>query len=460
MTRRVLFCGPSLPDAGELLADDDIELLPPIAAGDLLGLSAGQGDVIGIVDGYFHQTRSVRHKEILAVMDDGARVLGAASLGALRAAELDTLGMEGVGRVYRDYRDGVLTADDEVTLTHGPADTRYRRMSEPLVNIRATLDAAVDAGLVPPDEARALVERLAAMPYSQRTFPRLSALAAARGLPDDMVRRLDGFCRGHAVDRKRSDAVELVHRLRETAPVAVKRSPVSRTIFLHAWQVAAAGGDAGDGAGWVADLSVLRICQALADDYPGLHRATVLRRLADECRATCGGTTGDVEDVAIAHGVHRGIYPPLDASADWSFLDGWLSGVERNHWGPRARVLAFLVRGFRVAPGIIDDLGAIGELLSRPDLVRRARRIAGYAREVNRGAADSEPGFSVAAIPSGRVVDWLCRRWHTTREELPYRVMDRGLDTVDTMVAGARPYYLLATYNPHAAALSIAEDAP
>lgn len=70
------------------------------AAGDLLRLAPRPG----IVDGSFHQTRAVRHKEILALIDAGVTVLGAASMGALRAAELDTYGMIGVGRVYDDFR--------------------------------------------------------------------------------------------------------------------------------------------------------------------------------------------------------------------------------------------------------------------------------------------------------------------------------------------------------------------
>lgn len=40
----------------------------------------------------------------------------------LRAAELHSFGMEGVGRILESYRDGILTDDDEVALVHGPAD--------------------------------------------------------------------------------------------------------------------------------------------------------------------------------------------------------------------------------------------------------------------------------------------------------------------------------------------------
>ena len=53
--------------------------------------------VIGLVDGVFERVPAVWHKEILFALSEGVHVYGAASMGALRAAELDTFGMRGVG---------------------------------------------------------------------------------------------------------------------------------------------------------------------------------------------------------------------------------------------------------------------------------------------------------------------------------------------------------------------------
>ena len=47
-------------------------------------------------------------------MAAGTQVFGAASMGALRAAELAPFGMIGVGAIFAAYRDGRLTGDDEV----------------------------------------------------------------------------------------------------------------------------------------------------------------------------------------------------------------------------------------------------------------------------------------------------------------------------------------------------------
>ncbi len=89
---------------------------------------------------------SVWHKEVLHAIDLGVRVLGASSMGALRAAELDRFGMEGVGEIYAYYRDGWLTADADVALLHGAAEDDYRPLSWPMVNVRATVGALAADG--------------------------------------------------------------------------------------------------------------------------------------------------------------------------------------------------------------------------------------------------------------------------------------------------------------------------
>ena len=78
-------------------------------------------------------------------MAQGIHVYGAASIGALRAAELDVFGMRGIGRIYEDFRDGVLEDDDEVAVLHGPEELGYPPVTEAMVNIRATFAGRVQA---------------------------------------------------------------------------------------------------------------------------------------------------------------------------------------------------------------------------------------------------------------------------------------------------------------------------
>nr|UXE46071.1 hypothetical protein Hi04_10k_c5591_00011 [uncultured bacterium] len=127
----VVFLGPSLDlDAArkELAAD----YRPPAAQGDVLLALRSGARRIGIIDGRFNDVPSVWHKEILLALEEGALVFGAASMGALRAAELHRFGMIGVGRVFEWYRDGVLCDDDEVAVIHGRLEhgsSRSRRRS-------------------------------------------------------------------------------------------------------------------------------------------------------------------------------------------------------------------------------------------------------------------------------------------------------------------------------------------
>jgi hypothetical protein len=124
----VAFVGPSLPADEARGLVPEVELLPPIRQGDLSTVveRANPRGVL-IVDGEFGQSLSVWHKEILHALHLGIRVVGASSMGALRAAELDRYGMEGVGEIYAYYRDGRLTSDADVALLFSAADHYGRR---------------------------------------------------------------------------------------------------------------------------------------------------------------------------------------------------------------------------------------------------------------------------------------------------------------------------------------------
>src|SRR5882672_7236778 len=137
----IIFAGPSLPPAVRS-SFPALEWRPPVRQGDLYLAALEHPGIIGVIDGYFELVPTVWHKEILWAMAAGIHVYGAASIGALRAVELAPFGMRGIGRVYEDFRDGVLQDDDEVAVLHGPAELGYPPVTEAMVNIRATLAAA------------------------------------------------------------------------------------------------------------------------------------------------------------------------------------------------------------------------------------------------------------------------------------------------------------------------------
>jgi hypothetical protein len=210
MQRIIVFLGPSLErEAAEKILP--AEYRPPAKRGDLLRAAEEGATIIGLIDGVFHQESAVAHREILAAVKKGVRVVGASSMGALRAAEMDTLGMTGVGEVYRMYKSGELISDDEVALVFDP-ETGFS-LSEPLVNIRFTLKRAEAEGIITGQEHAILLAAARSVFYPQRTYPKIVS-AAGDSLAMEKRDRFLVWVKDHAVDRKRLDAIEALEYIR------------------------------------------------------------------------------------------------------------------------------------------------------------------------------------------------------------------------------------------------------
>lgn len=210
MRRTIVFLGPSLErEAAEKILS--AEYRPPAKRGDLLRAAEEGAAIIGLIDGVFHQESAVAHREILAAVKKGVRVVGASSMGALRAAEMDTLGMTGIGEVYRMYKSGELISDDEVALVFDP-ETGLS-LSEPLVNIRFTLKAAETEGIINGKEHEALLTAARSIFYPQRTYPKIISVAGD-ALAVDARDWFLAWVPDHAVDRKRLDAIEALEHMR------------------------------------------------------------------------------------------------------------------------------------------------------------------------------------------------------------------------------------------------------
>ncbi|GAA5038608.1 hypothetical protein HNP84_003375 [Thermocatellispora tengchongensis] len=214
--RAVVFVGPSVPpETVRQMVDGRAEVLPPVRRGDIHALyrdGAAKPTHIGVIDGQFFQGLSISPKEILAVMDDhGAKVYGAASIGALRAAELHTWGMTGIGEIFEMYRDGRVDGDDEVAITYD--EDTLRPLCEPMVNMRVAFDAARERGIVSADVAERAVEAAKALYFPDRTYRRvLDELAGT--IPAGDHARLAAFLEGEeAPDAKRADGIALLERM-------------------------------------------------------------------------------------------------------------------------------------------------------------------------------------------------------------------------------------------------------
>ena len=64
-------------------------------------------------------------------------LIGASSLGALRAVELEKFGMKGISKIFQLFKNGVINADDEVAVTL--ASGRNILQSEAMIDIRFNL---------------------------------------------------------------------------------------------------------------------------------------------------------------------------------------------------------------------------------------------------------------------------------------------------------------------------------
>ena len=186
MSDVIAFAGPSLT-AEDRRAFPNVDWRPPAEAGDLLrllgrGRAGGEGPRICLIDGYFDHRPAPRHKEILHLLADGAGIWGAASIGALRAAEMAPFGLVGIGAIYRAYADGRITGDDEVALAHGPAEWNWRPLSVPLVDVRATLCRALRERVIGLGEARTIRAAAAQIHYADRTWEMVFD-AASKALP-------------------------------------------------------------------------------------------------------------------------------------------------------------------------------------------------------------------------------------------------------------------------------------
>lgn len=204
----VAFLGPSLSAAAATAVVPDVHLLAPVCQGDLSTVvEARRPRGILIVDGEFGQSLSVWHKEILAAIRAGIRVVGASSMGALRAAELDRYGMEGVGEIYAYYRDGWLTDDADVALLHGDADSGYRALTWPIVNVRSTVAALERGGVIDAAHAKATLVAAGQLHFSERTASAVEKQLRADGLGAAAARDVVAAIVAGFVDQKAADAV-------------------------------------------------------------------------------------------------------------------------------------------------------------------------------------------------------------------------------------------------------------
>lgn len=266
MDEVIVFSGPTLSASDR---GNNHRFCAPAAQGDIFN-AVGRCRVIGLVDGYFEGVPAIWHKEILYALSQGIHVFGASSLGALRAVELDSLGMRGVGQIYEWYKAGIIDGDDEVALVHSPAELNYLGLSEPLVNVRATLLRATEEEVISAFTAQSLLSIGKQIFYKERTWERLMEVARQTALTLGV---LPDWIKENRVDQKKLDALAMVEAIDSfllTAPE--KHLPNFSFEPTDAWISGIASWDSGR----VVDNSVLDEARLLPDYFKRISEKAAL----------------------------------------------------------------------------------------------------------------------------------------------------------------------------------------
>jgi hypothetical protein len=209
LDRAAVFVGPGLTEEDMSEIDTDlIDLHPPIRRGDLRDAMDAGYRIIAIIDGEFYQNLAVSPKEILVGLRDGRHIIGGSSMGALRAAEMDVYGMEGVGRIYAWYRRGIITRDDDVALMFGSCDVgSYRAVTVPMVNVVWAMSEFKRLNLMPSGSRRRVTATARRIHWASRNWP---GICEGAGLNDNDREIVRTWSHNPDSDLKRIDARQVV----------------------------------------------------------------------------------------------------------------------------------------------------------------------------------------------------------------------------------------------------------
>jgi TfuA protein len=218
MGKPIIFLGPSLShEKARKIFDADYR--PPARKGDFLRLAADFDVVemaIGFVDGVFLQDYPPTPIEVYHLArKNGVLLVGAASLGALRAVELEKFGMVGIGKIFQLYKTGKVNADDEVAVTFA-SEGDYQLQSEAMIDIRYNLYLAHKKGVIN-EKAKSMLVRLAKeiyFPHRKYTY----ILEEARNrypMLESEINSFGSYIRSNRKSLKEMDAIKLVKYLKE-----------------------------------------------------------------------------------------------------------------------------------------------------------------------------------------------------------------------------------------------------
>lgn len=216
MNKPVIFLGPSLSrqKAKNILEAD---YRPPAKKGDLLRLADLAKDIamVGLVDGFFLQDYPPTPIEVYQLATKKNMLLvGAASLGALRAVELEKFGMIGIGKIFELYKAGKIDGDDEVAVTF--EEGRHTLQSEAMIDIRFNLFIARRKGIIDESTKREITKVAKNVYFPFRNYTDILDLAK-RQYPrsDSYIESFRAYITNNRESLKERDAIKLLKYMRQ-----------------------------------------------------------------------------------------------------------------------------------------------------------------------------------------------------------------------------------------------------
>ncbi|MEM2856698.1 MAG: TfuA-like protein [Candidatus Nitrosocaldaceae archaeon] len=164
----IIFIGPSISREKAESIFPHAEYRAPAKKGDILRIATRmESNIIGLIDGVFLQDYPPTPIEIYTALMKGIKIIGAASIGAVRAVELEKFGMIGIGSIYRLYKMGKLDDDDEIAVTF---TSDYKLQSEAMIDIRYTLYHAYKNKILTYDKMKYLLKIAKNIYFPYRTY--------------------------------------------------------------------------------------------------------------------------------------------------------------------------------------------------------------------------------------------------------------------------------------------------
>lgn len=204
--RPLVFGGPSLSMVPPQLLTG-FEVRPPIKRGELTALQGEPPRTVLVVDGLFGGSMAVTPLECRQLLSLGWRLLGCSSIGALRASELWSAGMIGVGTIYHLLRLEKIPADADVAVAYEAGS--WQELGASVVHVRA-----IAARLTSAISAAELVHAARRIHWLERGWADVLKAWGALGVDSQTLAKAKAMSVNEALHPKKLDALEAIRLMR------------------------------------------------------------------------------------------------------------------------------------------------------------------------------------------------------------------------------------------------------